>query len=310
MIAAGSSRSRQRVFVALALLSVGVAACGEGGEVPHDVPVTGYRGGVVIGQRLLLNGQSTGDEGRFLISASPREGVVEIDIRLQEPDCSAAPAELDCPPRSQARLGFRVSALLDLRQHISLEGQPDFTHTATDGTRQFPLVLPELEPGRHCLLLFTLEDAAVVVAGQFADHSAAAFYEISIAGDHTNHCRIEERIAGEETAHSGGDCRFPLLSAGPSGLEVKRSLSLRQPLYPTIPHCGGRTTAIFLHDDSAADPLNEAVTLTVPDGSGGGRSVLPARHLPRGSWRMAVVQDQGASRGTAVLLSPPVVLSP
>ncbi len=212
-------------------------------------PLTGYRGGVLLGTQLLVDGQPSDDRLVFTLDGGVSHAAkVVITAKLERRSCAGLPEGLPCPLRQEARVGMRVSALLNLRHRLPIGGsavQDLVISGRRTQERTFDLALPPLVPGRHCILIATIEQAQQVVKGQLPSHTLVSPWQVRVGRSSKDHC---QGAPPQNSAASTpvGDCTTTVLSVSPSGLEVRRSVPAEQSLYAALPSCGGSTSGLLV----------------------------------------------------------------
>lgn len=237
-------RTRRVILRGCLLTALLLVAC----ERPSaSEPPTGYRGGVLLGTQLIIDGRPSDDRLVFTLDGVLHTAKVATTAKLERRSCAGLPEELPCPVKQEARVRIRVSALLDLRRRLPIGG------SAVQGLvisgkqvqkRTFDLALPTLAPGRHCVLIAMIEQAQEVVSGQLPSHTLVSPWQLRVGRSNKDHCQGEP----EKTVTSApvGDCSTTVLSVSSDGLEVRRSIPVGQSLHAALPSCGGRTSGLLV----------------------------------------------------------------
>ncbi len=309
--------TRRIAIAALVVSAAVVMIAAAGGRAPQTTPGTGFPGGIQTGIKPVLDGHLSDADGLIRV----RDGLTEnavievITILLENDDCRRGrPGLRPCLRADQAHVDFTISALLDFRVGIPLDGERTkrFRHHGPDPvTRQVRLGIPPLAPGRHCLMIAVAEDASAVVANQSPDHTTVLALPVSVGGGSDNYCDdvelVDDQVARPKRHVAGNRCAFPVLGPDADGLTLKRQLDSGEKVYAAIPLCGERTTAVFMHNEVLV--ADGPFALSSP-ASGRAERRIRIRELgvlPTGSWRLALFADYPTDGRAASAVSMPVL---
>lgn len=259
---------------------------------------TGYRDGILVGLELEIPGvRPENAVWRVGGNAQIQDSQLRLVTTLLETNCQNEPG-LPCIEPEQAIVRFFASTLLDYRHLIPLDGRPTGMHVLRGNGRQervFSLDMPELAPGRHCLVVAAFEDPLEVTGRQLAAHSNVGVFSIIVDEPTPNHCRAPPWRAlrrTEPNPQASFGCGAPLISRSdrvPTGVgQVEAGTQL----WLHIPQCGGRVVVILARDGALlgeGTPISPfSVETTEPPDPHLVRA-LPA--LPRGGWYTVAILD-------------------
>lgn len=303
---------RAGLMVGLCVI-VAISSC----SGPRESLPSGYRGSVLTGVKLRLNGALA--DGAPVFHISPKivpDATLETILELGEAACDVTAPALKCPARDGAVVEFTLTATLNIGKVIEVDGEPSKTikqNSRQNRSQKFSLGLPALEPGVHCLAVALSEDAQSVVRAQLPDHSVFAAWQINVGSSSYNHCMSEEVGAVDTSSSVGGlsDCSLSILSVAASGVELRRQVVAMQPLFAAVSTCGSPTTALLIRDGrpQLADSLFPPFTVTPVSEDDGELQVVKLGPLPPGAWRLATISSPKATgSGPDTGISEPVIV--
>jgi hypothetical protein len=280
-------------------------------------PSTGFPGGIQIGIKPVFEGRLSSADGRIeLPYGNLNTAFVEVTtVLLDDADCAYRPGLDPCLSAQDARVDFSLSAMLDFREVLSVNGAGTVSFRIQGNepiVQQLPLEIPTLSPGRHCVVIAIAEDAATVVATGSPDHTTVVGLQVEVPGGTDNHCvhppTINDQVASPSRNIPGSSCAFPVLGPDRDGLTIQRELEEDQFMYAALPLCSERTTGFFIHNELlVTEGRYSPVALTAQRRELGQQRIRQIGVLPSGSWRLGVFADQSGGQDTSAYVSMPVV---
>lgn len=250
----------------------------------------------------------------FFRGPIPRRTTLSVRFFPGSPACAGVPKELACPDQSSARILFRISALLDHRELVKVEGSAAelFAIGAAEPTiARLGVTLPRLSEGRHCLLVSVSEAPAVAVREQLPDHAVATMFQVISGTAKTDHCfggkrrRVELQALASEIRP---DCSLPMLSPAPDELLIRREVQVGDKLWAVAGRCAARATVVLAKDGVLQAAGSSFAPIFVPKTSPASVKI-PLPEFPKGDWQLIAIQDAPTWRDWAkAAASEPVVV--
>lgn len=288
--------ARRHALGLVALCALALAACG--GPTSEPVGGSGFRGAALTGLRLYLDGSTAGQSAVFeLGNGADVDAELEVITELGARSCVEDAADLPCPEAQDAAIEFVVAATLDFARDLDL--RPDVGGEPAGAVRQqgpqrqerrFSLGLPDLAPGRHCVVVTMTEDAEPVVAGQLPDHSSAATWWVTVGTSAVDHCTVGATTVEPRASTSLAACGSPVLSVVPDGGRLHRSVAEDREVFAAVPVCSPPAVGLLLHEGRPQLGGDVPGPLAVPQWTDGGAPVFPLGTLPAGAWHLVAVQ--------------------
>lgn len=285
----------------------------------HAGSGTGFRGVIAAGVGLLIQG-SKSNEGVWTVQSSEdlRNPRLRVVMRIDEETCDVAP-HLPCIQRDQAVLSFRISALLNFKDLIKINDRDseDMRFQGKEpatGEGNFPLGLPFLPTGLHCLTVAALEDPYDVIGRSLPSHGTVTTFAIAVGKRKPNHCKFPELIKKRLTKVPKNPeydfgCGFPLISVERNKPRRQGQVGRKQPLWLHVPQCGTRMTILFIHNgvfQAEKDFMPPFSVMT--SGVSEPQYVMPLSLLP-GTWLVVGVAGNLVPPGTLAAEKPLIITS-
>lgn len=278
------------LIVALSVFVIALSLLRPTTSKPSTKPaalLTGTPNGVLLGVKLEAeDSQDVGRQGQVLaVSKTPR-----VRITLSGNLLPATTSEL-----SSSKVGIDVSALLDFRQPLKLDGRTKRTAVIESGERrqwEWELDPVTLAEGRHCVLVTAIEDGNAVINKQLPSHSGAGFYELQV-GTGPDYCKGQARsplpVDGSLFQVYAG-CSFPVLSPKPDSISVRRSMRRGEDLWLITPRCQKEVKIAIILDGTVQGVEDQVPSISAPVDPQTGGWVFPLPRLDTGVWTCVAVQ--------------------
>lgn len=304
-----AARRAGGLAAAIAVVVAVVVAC-NGPRPPAEPASTGFRGGVLTGMRLVVAGQSGRSTFKVPDEANG-DSQLDLVVDVQDADCDDEDDARRCVAPEDAVLQFTVSATMDLRRVVRVDGGRSASLLQEGAERrqhELKLGLPDLSDGRHCLLVAMVEDPAPLVREQFADHSVARAYTVNVGTSRTDHCRAEpvrESVVAP-TVPGGEFCTVSVVGPSKAGLEIRRQVNAGTDLFASLSTCGDSSSGAYVRDGVLQTDGPFAPFTLDAGGEQQELRIVPVPQLESGS--LSLVSIQQAAAELHATISQPVVV--
>lgn len=179
---------------------------------------------------------------------------MRVFLEMGEPSCSGD-EDLSCPPKKDAVVVFSVSALLDYAHPLQPSPSVRKLTATSQGSFDVSVPLPELAPGRHCVLLAIAERPNEVVHDELPSHGAASLFSIVVGQSRVEHCAAPpaDGLPLGQAPDTEGGCVDPVLSIRPDEVYLDRSIAVGDELWLFAPSCRYARLVSFLQEGQFAD---------------------------------------------------------
>jgi hypothetical protein len=226
---------------------------------------------------------------------------------------SSRPRPAKDQPAARGRALVRVSVILDLRTLLPI-GEADFQEVAFPArqgtTRTFPMILPPLEPGHHCVMVTVLEDPAATIGRPAVDHASVAVIDVSTTpAFNEEHCVAQQEVQNAEVRDDLPlSCATPVIGPDPDRARLRSRMSAGDEVWALVPSCPDthHITTMFVYNGRPVLERGPFAPFFTP--SDGRSRVVKLPSLPKGSIRMITVVSKESGTYSEAFGARPIVV--
>jgi hypothetical protein len=199
-------------------------------------------------------------------------------------------------PTHGGRIALEVSVLLDVNAVVPMMGQPTtqlvVPNVEQDTRRDYPITVPALEGGHHCIVVVALEDPATVLRkGTNLSHHSSFAIDLT-AGPGPDHCHASRQGTGALVKDRPLACDSAILSPLRNKVMSGGRVAPGAPVWAQVPAACPTTSAMSAVYFTRERPVLAAGTLMpVALPVDGNQRIVELRDLPKGSLWLVLVSS-------------------
>jgi hypothetical protein len=202
---------------------------------------------------------------------------------------------------------YAVSGLLDYTTTISFGESDPPIFRAAQGASTYPISIPALPKGKHCLVLAAVADPAEAVDTISAQDAISGLFYITVGSARKNYCMVSQQPVPDTRPISrsspiAGGC-IPNISRDANGLSVYRHIPHGTELWGVVPVCAKSAIGILLYDGVLQGASTPTPPLPRPPQVKEPGWIVKLPDLNQGGWNLLGVQSSGDT-----IMSQPVLI--